>query len=210
MENANKTFPASLGIEYQAKSDRLTAFFRPFTAIPIWVVLALLMGYHGGSSGNGGGLSVGYGAGFAFLPVLLMILFRQKYPRWWYDWNLALMRFCMRVSAYFLLLRDEYPSTDEEQAVRLDFAYPDARSGLNRWMPLVKWFLAIPHYVCLFGLGVAVLIFTVVAWVAILFTGTYPRSLFDFVVGAMRWGLRVNAYAFLLVTDQYPPFSMKE
>lgn len=209
MSNGEKTFPATLSVEYNPKSDRLTAFFRPLWALPIVVVYLLLAGYHSTSSATGSDLSVGYGAGFVFLPALLMILFRQKYPRWWYDWNLALMKFGWRVSAYFLLLRDEYPSTDEEQAARLDFPYPDAKA-LNRWLPLVKWLLAIPHYFCLFGLWVAVVVFTIVAWFAILFTGTYPKSLFDLVVGAMRWGLRVSAYAFLLVTDQYPPFRLKE
>lgn len=209
METNAKPFPATLSVEYNPKSDRLTAFFRLFMTIPIWIIMAFLMGYHGSTSGNGTSAGVAYGAGLTFLPTMLMILFRQKYPKWWYDWNLALMKFGWRVSAYFLLLRDEYPSTDEEQPARLDFPYPDAKA-LNRWLPLVKWFLAIPHYFCLFGLWVAVAVFTVVAWVAILFTGTYPRSLFDLVVGAMRWGLRVSAYAFLLVTDQYPPFSMKE
>lgn len=208
MPTETKPFPATLSIEHNPKSDRLTAFLRLLWSFPIVVVWMLLSGYHSNSSAAGSDLSVGYGAGFVFLPALLMILFRQKYPRWWYDWNLALMKFGWRVSSYFLLLRDEYPSTDEEQSARLDFPYPDAKA-LNRWLPLVKWLLAFPHYICLFGLGVAVAVFTVVAWFAILFTGTYPKSLFDLVVGAMRWGLRVSAYAFLLVTDQYPPFSMK-
>lgn len=209
METNVKSFPAALSVEYSPISDRLTAFFRLLTAIPFWILAFLLMGPTGVTSGNGSHTNVAYGAGFVFLPVLLMIVFRQKYPRWWYDWNLNLMRLFARFSAYILLLRDEYPSTDEEQAIRLELQYPDAKA-LNRWLPLVKWFLAIPHYICLFGLGVAVLVFTMVAWVAILFTGNYPRSLFDIVVGAMRWNLRVSAYAFLLVTDDYPPFSLKE
>jgi uncharacterized protein DUF4389 len=137
-----------------------------------------------------------------------MILFRQKYPRWWFDWNLALMRFNARVFAYLALLRDEYPSTDEEQAVHLTVLYPDAREDLNRWLPLIKWFLAIPHYVVLFFLSIAAVFCVIVAWFAILFTGRYPRPLFDFVVAVFRWGLRVNAYAFLLTTDQYPPFRL--
>ena len=209
MPTENKPFPATLSVEYNPKSDRLTAFFRLFTAIPFWALVLFLMGPSGVTSGSDSGAQVAYGAGFVFLPALLMILFRQKYPRWWFDWNLNLMKLFMRFSAYLLLLRDEYPSTDEEQAVKLDFPYPDAKA-LNRWLPLVKWLLAVPHYICLFGLGVAVMIFTIVAWFAILFTGTYPRSLFDLVLGAMRWNLRVSAYAFLLVTDQYPPFSLKE
>ena len=138
-----------------------------------------------------------------------MILFRQKYPRWWFDWNLQLTRFLMRVTSYGQLLRDEYPSTDEEQAVHLEFAYPDA-TQLNRWLPLVKWFLAIPHWVILYFLHIAAFVCVVIAWFAILFTGRYPRALFDFVVGVDRWTLRAAAYALLLVTDKYPPFTLSE
>ncbi|HEX3509183.1 MAG TPA: DUF4389 domain-containing protein, partial [Candidatus Dormibacteraeota bacterium] len=147
------------------------------------------------------------GGAAVFVPLVLMLVFRQKYPRWWFDWNLNLLRFSNRVTAYLALLDDRYPSTDEDQSVHLDFAYPEARQ-MNRWLPLVKWLLAIPHYIVLFFLGIAVLVSIVFAWFAILFTGRYPRSLFDFVVGVMRWSNRVNAYAFTLVTDQYPPFRL--
>jgi len=137
---------------------------------------------------------------------VLMLLFRQKYPRWWFDWNLALTRFSTRVAVYLALLRDEYPSADDEQAVHIQIPYPDAKQELNRWLPLVKWFLAIPHYVVLWFLSIAAFLCVIIAWFAILFTGRYPRSLFDFVVGVFRWWLRVAAYAFLLTTDRYPPF----
>ncbi|TME39116.1 MAG: DUF4389 domain-containing protein, partial [Chloroflexi bacterium] len=147
------------------------------------------------------------GGGAVFLPVVLMILFRQKYPRWWFDWNLNLLRFSNRVTAYLALLDDRYPSTDEEQGVHLDFPYPDVRQ-MNRWLPLVKWFLAIPHYFVLLFLGLGALVAVIVAWFAILFTGTYPRSLFDYVVGVLRWSNRVTGYAFTLVTDEYPPFRL--
>ena len=140
---------------------------------------------------------------------LLMILFRQKYPRWWFDWNLELTRFSARVSLYGALLDDRYPSTDEAQSLRLDMPYPDARTDLNRWLPLVKWLLAIPHYIVLVFLGIAAFVCIVFAWFAILFTGRYPRGLFEFVVGVGRWCTRVGAYAFLLVTDRYPPFSLR-
>ncbi len=139
-----------------------------------------------------------------------MLLFRQKYPRWWFDWNVALIKFSTRVEAYLALLRDEYPSTDEDQAVHIEIPYPDAKNELNRWLPLVKWFLAIPHYIVLFFLGIAAIVSIVIAWFAILFTGRYPKSLFDFVVGVFRWGLRVAAYAFLLTTDRYPPFALSD
>ena len=147
--------------------------------------------------------------GVLFAPLLLMILFRKKYPRWWFDWNLQLTRFLARVWVYAALLRDDYPSTDEEQAVHLDLPYPDAKQ-LSRGLPLVKWFLAIPHYIVLFFLWIGAVVCIIIAWFAILFTGTYPKSLFDYVVGVQRWSLRVSAYAFLLVTDQYPPFGLSE
>jgi hypothetical protein len=137
-----------------------------------------------------------------------MILFRQKYPRWWYDWNLELLRFSNRIGAYLALMDDRYPSTDERQAVTLDFRYPDAKQELNRWLPLVKWLLAIPHYIVLFFLTIAAIVIVIVAWFAILFTGRYPRGLFEFVLGVLRWVNRVTGYAFTLVTDQYPPFRL--
>ena len=143
-----------------------------------------------------------------FLPALLMILFREKYPRWWYDWNLELLRFENRVAVYLALMDDRYPSTDERQSVALDFPYPDVKQELNRWLPLVKWLLAIPHYILLAFLGIAAIVCVIIAWFAILFTGRYPRGLFDFVLGVMRWGNRVAGYAFVLVTDRYPPFSL--
>ncbi|MDE3073941.1 MAG: DUF4389 domain-containing protein [Chloroflexota bacterium] len=199
-------FPATLEVDYPDRElDRLTTFFRPFTVIPIAIILALISGPTiRGSSAN---FLFGSG-GVLFLALVCMLLFRQKYPRWWFDWNLALTRFGARVSAYLALLRDEYPSTDEEQAVHVDLPYPNAPRELNRWLPLVKWFLAIPHYVVLWVLGIAAIVCVIVAWFAILFTGRYPRSLFDFVVGVFRWSLRVAAYAFLLTTDEYPPFSL--
>jgi hypothetical protein len=207
------SFPATLEVEYPDRElNRLTTAFRIFTVIPIFVVLGLIVG-----PGSGGGAAAhrhggGFGctsAGVLSAATALMILFRQKYPRWWFDWNLALIRFSARVWAYLALLRDEYPSTDEQQAVHLDLGYPNVERDLNRWMPLVKWLLAIPHYIVLTVLAAAAVICAFLAWVAILVTGRYPRAYFDFIVGVMRWALRVGAYAFLLTTDLYPPFSLR-
>jgi hypothetical protein len=204
-------FPARLAIDYPDRPlNRTSTFFRLFAVIPIAVILGLVdggtsyayLGSHGATV-----VSVG-GGGILVLPVLLMLLFRQKYPRWWFDWNLELTRFATRVSAYLALLDDRYPSTDDAQSVRLDLDPPDA-AQLSRGLPLIKWFLAIPHYVVLFFLGIGAFFVVVFAWFAILFTGRYPRGAFDYVVGVMRWGLRVEAYAFLLVTDRYPPFSLE-
>lgn len=200
-------YPLTYNVDYPDRPlNRLTTFFRWLWLIPIGVIAALL------TSGNitveGANYSWSWAVGgILFLPVLLMLLFRQKYPRWWFDWNLELSRFLARVGAYVLLLRDEYPSTDEEQAVHLDFAYPDAKQ-LNPVLPIFKWLLAVPHWFLLFYLWIGVVVCVIVAWFAILFTGRYPRSLFDYVVGVYRWTLRVEAYAVLLITDEYPPFSL--
>ncbi len=209
MAETPEAYPVSLSIDYPDRElDRLTSFFRLIVAIPILIILALVSG--GGSQWNeNAGPTYQYAAGgIPFVAIVLMLLFRQKYPRWWYDWNLALTRFGTRVSAYLALLRDEYPSTDEEQAVHLTIPYPDAKKDLNRWLPLVKWLLAIPHFIVLAFLLIAALVCVIIAWFAILFTGRYPRSLFDFIVGVIRWSIRVEAYSILLTTDIYPPFRL--
>ena len=203
-----RSYPVQFDVDFPDRPlNRATTAFRIFLAIPILIVLGTLSG---GSFHTTSGQTTTYlagGGGLLFLPPLLMIVFRQKYPRWWFDWNLNLMRFSNRVTVYLALLDDHYPSTDEEQAVHLDFPYPDAHQ-LNRWLPLVKWLLAVPHYIVLFFLAIGAVVVVIIAWFAILFTGRYPRSLFDFVVGVLRWGNRVTAYALVLVTDQYPPFSL--
>jgi hypothetical protein len=200
-------YPAVLDIEYPDRElNWVTSFFRPFTVIPIAIVLALVSGAAIQKEGAERPLGAG---GIIFLATVLMLVFRQKYPRWWFEWNLELVRFSTRVAAYFALLRDEYPSTDEEQAVRITIPYPDVRE-LNRWLPLVKWLLAIPHYIVVGFLVIGVIFCVIIAWFAILITGRYPRALFDFVVGVFRWWLRVAAYAFLLTTDRYPPFRLAE
>ena len=187
--------------------DRLTTGLRIFAAIPILILLGLLSrdAVQGGDHHTT--TTFASGVGLLFLPIVLMLLFRQKYPRWWFDWNVNLLRFSNRVTAYLALLDDRYPSTDEEQGVHLNLDYPDARQ-LNRWLPLVKWFLAIPHYIVLFFLGIGALVAVIVAWFAIIFTGRYPENLFRYVVGVIRWSNRATAYAFLLVTDEYPPFQL--
>ena len=217
MVTQSQSYPARLNIDYPETLDRLTTFFRLIWAIPIVIILALITanGSETVKVVNESGqvmsevTSTGFGIGGGlFLATALMIVFRQRYPRWWYDFARELTRFSNRVGAYLALLTDGYPSTVEEQSVHLDFEYPDVERDLNRWLPLVKWFLAIPHYVVLVFLVIGAVLAIVIAWFAILFTGRYPRGLFDYVVGVGRWGLRVQAYAFLLVTDDYPPFSL--
>jgi len=209
-------YAARLDVDYPEEPlDRLSTFLRILWAIPILIIFALItasgggttyIDSDGGETVRSGGLSI---AGGLFLATVLMILFRQKYPRWWFDFLRELVRFEGRVVAYLALLTDKYPSTTDEQTVHLEVDYPDAKEDLNRWLPLVKWLLAIPHYIVLIILSILAVLAVIVAWFAILLTGAYPQGLFNFVVGVGRWGLRVQAYAFLLLTDRYPPFSME-
>ena len=202
-------YPLTFDVAYPDRQlNRLTTAFRLIVAIPILILVGTVEG-SGGGWGWGHGQEVAAGTGgLLFLAPLLMIVFRQKYPRWWFDWNRELLRFTNRVGVYVALMDDRYPATDEQQSVRLELPYPDAERDLNRWLPIVKWLLAIPHYVVLFFLVIAAIVSIVVAWFAILFTGRYPRGLFDFLVGVGRWANRVTAYAFVLVTDRYPPFRL--
>jgi hypothetical protein len=213
---ASDTYAARLDIDYPERLDRLTSFFRLIWIIPIAIVLNVLSAYASHTvrtvtddavtttTTSGAGI-----AGALFGATLLMILSRQRYPRWWFDFAREFTRFTARVGAYLVLLTDRYPSTVEEQSVHLEIDYPDVQRDLNRWLPLVKWLLAIPHYIVLAFLAIGAIVVWVIAWFAILFTGRYPRPLFNYMVGVSRWGLRVQAYAFLLVTDRYPPFRLR-
>jgi hypothetical protein len=209
MEPPEQAYPVQFDVQYPDRElNRLTTAFRIIVAIPILVVLGSVEG-SGGGWGWGHGQEVAAGAGgLLFFGPLLMIVFRQKYPRWWFDWNRELLRFINRVGVFLALMDDRYPATDDQQSVSLELPYPDAQRDLNRWLPLVKWFLAIPHYVVLLFLWIGAVVSIVIAWFAILFTGRYPRGLFDFLVGVGRWENRVVAYAFLMVTDRYPPFRL--
>jgi hypothetical protein len=209
MEQA--AYPVRFTIDYPDRAlNRVTTAFRILVAIPILIVLGAVSGETWQwSYDNGTTTAVAAGAGgLLFFGPLLLILFRQKYPRWWFDWNLELQRFGNRVGAYLALMDDRYPSTTDHQSVHLVYVYPDAARDLNRWLPLVKWFLAIPHYIVLAFLFIAAIVVVILAWFAILFTGRYPRGMFDFVEGVIRWNNRVMAYALVLVTDRYPPFRL--
>jgi hypothetical protein len=205
----DETYPLTYSVDYPDRElNRLTTFFRIFTIIPIAIVLgAVAHASYGGW--NDQGTTYAAAGGLLVAGPLLMILFRKKYPRWWFDWNRELLRFSNRVAIYLALLNDQYPSTDEQQSLHLEIAYPNVESELGRGMPLVKWLLAIPHYIVLFFLTIGAFFAVIFAWFAILFTGRYPRSIFDFVVGVARWHNRVTAYALILVTDKYPPFSLE-
>jgi hypothetical protein len=213
MTAASTPYAASLTVDYPERLDRLSTFLRALWAVPIFILLSLLTATGNETvitetgetiASSGGGILAGL-----FVATALMIAIRVRYPRWWFDFARELTRFGARVGSYLGLLTDRYPSTVEEQSVHLEIDYPEVERDLNRWLPLVKWLLAIPHYVVLFFLIIGAIIAVVIAWFAILITGRYPKPLFDYVVGVGRWSLRVNAYAFLLVTDRYPPFSLK-
>ena len=204
------SYPVSFSVDYPDRAlDRTTTFFRIFTVIPIAIVLGAVAGGTWEWSYPNGATGVAAGAGgLLFFAPMFLIVFRQKYPRWWFDWNIELQRFLNRVWAYLALMDDRYPSTDEHQSVHLDYAYPDVAENLNRWLPLVKWALAAPHVLVLIVLDIAAFVMAIVAWFAILFTGRYPRSVFDFEEGVLRWQNRVIGYAITLVTDRYPPFRL--
>ena len=198
--------PVLFSVDYPDRPlDRIATLLRPVFVIPILIVLGSVFGQTWEWSQEEGTRSAAAG-GLLFLGPLLMILFRQKYPRWWFDWNLELLRFANRVLVYLALMDDRYPSTDERQSVHLEIPYPDAKRDLSRWLPLVKWLLAIPHLLVLFFLALGAVLAAVIAYYAILITGRYPRGLFTFVEGVLRWYNRVVSYAFILATDRYPPF----
>ena len=215
-----ESYPARLIIDYPEKLDRFSTFFRLIWIIPIAIIASLLSATSNSTvttvavtetgtvvskaTESGGGIVAGL-----FAATVLMIVFRERYPRWWFDFGRELARFSMRVGAYLVLLTDQYPSTVGEQSVHLEIDYPDVEQDLNRWLPLVKWLLAIPHYIVFAFLAIGAIFAVFIAWFAVLFTGRYPRGLFDYVVGVARWGLRIQAYAYLLVTDRYPPFSLR-
>jgi hypothetical protein len=200
-------YPVQFAVDYPDRDlNRLTTFFRIIVIIPISIVLGMVSG-ETWSSSNGQYWALGAG-GLLFLGPLVMILFRLKYPRWWFDWNLELQRFTNRVGIYLALMDDTYPSTDEHQSVHLDYQYPNVPVELNRFLPLVKWLLAIPHYIVLLFLDIGAFFVVIAAWFVILFTGRYPRGMFDFVEGVLRWHNRVLGYAFVLITDRYPPFRL--
>ena len=218
MPDSNDLYAARLDVDYPEKLDRFTTFFRILWIIPIAIVFAILTSSsdntvvridEAGDVISRASWSSGSIATSLAVVTGLLIVFRQRYPRWWFAFALEFNRFAARLGAYLALLTDAYPSTEDEQAVHLDLDYPDVPQDLNRWLPLVKWFLAIPHYFVLFFLYIGAVFAVLVAWFAILFTGRYPRGLFDYVVGVGRWTLRVLAYATLLVTDKYPPFSLR-
>lgn len=185
-------YPLRFDVEYPERLSRLLIFVKWLLAIPHFIVLYFL----------------GIIAELFLLIGFFAILFTKKYPKGLFDFVVNVYRWNANAVAYTALMRDEYPpfSWDAGQyPVTFEVDYPEE---LNRWLPLIKWLLAIPHMVVLFFLYIVALVLWVLAWFAILITGRFPRGMFDFMVGAMRWQYRVTAYAYLM-RDEYPPFSMK-
>ena len=208
MATNQSDYPVQFSVDYPDRPlNRLTTLFRLIMVIPILIVASLIPGFVNSGQASGSEQAA-ISIPLVWLPLVLILVFRHKYPRWWFDWNLELSRFVYRIEVYVLALRDEYPSTDDHQAVHLDIAYPDAQADLNRWLPLVKWFLAIPHYIVLAILAILAFIAVILGWIMVVITAQYPRALFDFIVGVIRYGARVQAYAFMLTTDRYPPFRL--
>jgi len=158
MVTAKQSYAARLDIDYPEKLDRVTSFFRMIWIIPIAIVLSLLSAVASWTvvteTGETITRSSGGIAGGLFAATMLMIVFRERYPRWWFDFARELARFAARVWAYAFLLTDQYPSTEDEQSVHVEIDYPDVEQDLNRWLPLVKWLLAIPHYIALLVLAI--------------------------------------------------------
>ena len=210
--SSQSPYPVSFDVDYPERDlHRVTTAFRIIWVIPIAIVLGTIGGYSTRwGTGTAGTTEVALGGtGLLFVPTALMIVFRERYPRWWFDWNLQLLRFANRVVVYLALMDDQYPSTEDEQSVHLDFTHPTVGTDVDRWMPIVKWFLAIPHYIVLFFLEIGAFFAAIAAWFAIIFTGRYPRGLFNYIEGVIRWHNRVVGYALILVTDKYPPFRLR-
>ena len=182
------------------KRNRATTFFRPILIIPILIFVGTF------SSSNSDAMSISFTLA---VPVLLALVFRNIYPSYIYGFNQSFLELQNRISLYALYLTDDFPSIEKSKNVTITL--PDIKGGkaLNRWLPLVKWFLAIPLYIVGVAYLIVTIIYTIIAWFNILFTGKYPKFAIDFVVGTIQFWNSVTGYAFILVTAEYPSFSLK-
>jgi hypothetical protein len=187
-------YPAAFDVEYPERLSHWKVLLKWLFAIPQFIIVYLLQAVNS----------------VIIFIAFFAVLFTKKWPRGMFDFSLQIQRWTFNTYAYALtLMRDEYPPFTGERGqypLTLEVEY---REDLSRWMIFVKWLLAIPHVIVLAFLGIAAYVAVVIAFFAVLFTGKYPRGLFDFVVGTARWAVRVNAYAFWFMTDRYPPFSLK-
>jgi len=191
MGMAAPAYPVTFNVEYPERLSRWLIFVKWLLAIPHFLILGVF----------------GYLVQLTTFISWFAILFTARYPRSLFGLAVMYFRWNARVTAYVALLRDEYPpfgGSSPEYPVRFDVEYPEK---LSRLLIFVKWLLAIPHILILGLLGILGIVVYVIGWFAILFTGRFPRSLFDFLVGIGRWSLRVNAY-YWLMRDEYPPFSL--
>lgn len=186
-------YAARLDVNYPGRSNRLTVLIRLILAIPVIIIVGLI---------NGTRIMQ-----LVWLLVVLALLIVKRYPEILWTVQSWFAVFSTRTTLYIDLLADGYPWNDDP-TVRIELDEPDG-SQLSRFLPLIKWLLALPHYIVLALLGIVAFVCIVLAWLAILITGSYPAPLFNFVLGVNRWGFRVNAYVFVLNTDRYPPFSLK-
>ena len=189
--------------------DRFTVFFRAFFIIPVAIFASSFSG--GSSSSDSFGThfsSNSYFAGIFIVPVVLTLLFRGVYPSYVLQFNKALLSLSLRIGAYFLLLTDEYPSIEANEKIGVEFPEIQGGKTLNRGLPLVKWILAIPLYVVGVVYGVYAIMLTILAWFTIVITGAYPEWCAEGVIGTVAYWNRVMGYAFVLVTDEYPSFSL--
>mmetsp|Transcript_12298 Transcript_12298/g.29571 ORF Transcript_12298/g.29571 Transcript_12298/m.29571 type:complete len:269 (-) Transcript_12298:213-1019(-) len=190
----SSSYPARLEVDYREDDvSRIEVLLRIFKIIPVLLFSAFV-----GST--------------LYLSTLIMVMFQLKYPRWWFDFRLEYKRYSTRIGTFVALMTDKYPSTTDEQIVHLDIDYPgqDVSQSMNRWGPLYKIILSVPHFFICFALKIGYLLALVVVWIYLLVAGgKYPKFIFDYIVSYWRWSLRYDAYTFLLVTDEYPPFSMK-
>jgi hypothetical protein len=183
--------------------NRLTALFRLVIAAPMLIFIASFAPSADLFSSDANYFMVG----FLSLPVALAIVFRQIYPSYLLTFNEALLSLQTRVDAYVLLLTDGFPSIEENDVVSVVFPEVDAKA-LNRWLPLIKWFIAIPLYLVGIFYAIYAAFLTLFGWISILFTGNYPERCAEGVVGTIAYWNRVIGYALLLVTDEYPTFSL--
>jgi len=182
--------------------NRLTAFFRLILVVPAFIFISSFAPTASFSDDGSAIL-----AGLLALPAALAIVVRQVYPSYVLAFNEAVLSLQTRVDAYLLLLSDQYPSIEENDVVSVTFPEVDAKQ-LNRWLPLVKWLLALPLYLVGIVYFIYAALLTLLGWFSILFTGNYPEVCAEGVVGTIAYWNRVAGYAFLLVTDEYPTFSL--
>ncbi len=191
--------------------NRMTALFRLILVAPAFIFVSSFASFSDLSSDSTAGLSsdstAGIAAGFLILPLVLALVVRQAYPSYLLAFNEALISLQTRLTAYMVVLTDEYPSIEDNDVVSVTFPEVDPKA-LNRFLPLVKWLLALPLYIVGIIYAIYAIFLTLFAWINVIFTGNYPERCAEGVVGTIAFWNRVTGYALLMVTDEYPTFSL--